>query len=50
MGGGHRSLGHFCPLAVVRERLGLMGAKPLMQHGSGCVGHSPKVGRRGLTV
>ena len=27
-GGGHSSLGHFCPLAVVGERLGLMGAKP----------------------
>ena len=34
------SLGRFCPLAVVGERLGLLGAKPPMQQGSGCVGHS----------
>ena len=34
-------LGHFCPLAVVGERLGLLGAKPPMQQGSGCVERSP---------
>ena len=34
------SLGRFCPLAVVGERLGLLGAKPHLQQGSGCVGHS----------
>ena len=27
-GGGHWSLGRFCPLAVTGARLGLLGAKP----------------------
>ena len=42
------SLGRFCPLAVVGERLGLLGTKPPVQFGVLCVealGTVPMTGR-----